>query len=65
MYMYMYTLSQTWSCAPACSLIINAYKKDLTEDDLFDLNPRDASDRVIPQFEEQWDKEVSKYRKTE
>lgn len=46
------------------SLIINAYKKDLTEDDLFDLNPRDASDRVIPQFSEQWEKELSKHRKT-
>lgn len=62
--MYMYTLSHTWVFTLACSLIINAYKKDLIEDDLFDLNPRDASDRVIPQFSEQWEKELSKHRKT-
>lgn len=62
--MYMYTRSHTWVFTLACSLIINAYKKDLTEDDLFDLNPRDASDRVIPQFSEQWEKELSKHRKT-
>lgn len=47
------------------SLIIKAYKKDLTEDDLFDLNPRDASDRVVPQFAEPWEKELAKHRKIE
>nr|XP_022323792.1 multidrug resistance-associated protein 1-like isoform X1 [Crassostrea virginica]XP_022323793.1 multidrug resistance-associated protein 1-like isoform X1 [Crassostrea virginica]XP_022323794.1 multidrug resistance-associated protein 1-like isoform X1 [Crassostrea virginica] len=47
------------------SLITKAYKKDLTEDDLFDLNPRDASDRVVPQFAEPWEKELAKHRKIE
>ncbi|XP_061183962.1 multidrug resistance-associated protein 1-like isoform X1 [Saccostrea echinata] len=47
------------------SLVVTAYKKDLTEDDLFDLNPRDASDRVVPQFAEQWEKEVAKHKKIE
>lgn len=47
------------------SLVITAYKKDLTEDDLFDLNPRDASDKVIPQFSAQWEKEVAKHKKFE
>ena len=47
------------------SLIVKAYKKDLTEDDLFDLNPRDASDRVVPQFAEPWEKELAKHRKIE
>ncbi|XP_056010332.1 multidrug resistance-associated protein 1-like isoform X2 [Ostrea edulis] len=46
-------------------LVITAYKKDLTEDDLFDLNPRDASDKVIPQFSAQWEKEVAKHKKFE
>ncbi|KAK7488019.1 hypothetical protein BaRGS_00020764, partial [Batillaria attramentaria] len=39
-------------------LVLRAYRKDLVEDDLYDLHPRDNSARVVPQFRIAWKKEL-------
>ncbi|KAJ8316506.1 hypothetical protein KUTeg_006520 [Tegillarca granosa] len=43
-------------------LVIRGYKKDLEEEDIWALNPRDNSDTVVPEFEEAWSKEVRKHK---
>ncbi|XP_046554960.1 ATP-binding cassette sub-family C member 3-like [Haliotis rubra] len=42
------------------SMVFTGYKKGLEESDLFELHPRDKSERVVPQFNNSWDKEVLK-----
>nr|KAG5700435.1 hypothetical protein BaRGS_010348 [Batillaria attramentaria] len=39
-------------------LVLRAYRKGLVEEDLFDLHPRDKSQRVVPQFQDAWEKEL-------
>ncbi|KAH9503478.1 hypothetical protein Btru_068022 [Bulinus truncatus] len=43
-------------------LLIQGYRKDLEEDDVFKLNPRDQSDNVVPDFEYAWEREKQKAR---
>ncbi|XP_041372528.1 multidrug resistance-associated protein 1-like [Gigantopelta aegis] len=45
------------------SLIFRGYKKELQEDDLFELHPRDKSVRVVPQFSKAWEKELHTVRR--
>ncbi|XP_071095599.1 multidrug resistance-associated protein 1-like [Haliotis cracherodii] len=42
------------------SLLFKGYRKSLEEEDLFELHPRDKSERVLPQFWKAWVKEVRK-----
>ncbi|XP_059143338.1 multidrug resistance-associated protein 1-like [Physella acuta] len=44
-------------------LVMRAYRKGLKEDDLFELHPRDKGERVVPQFENAWQKELVSARK--
>ncbi|ESP02879.1 hypothetical protein LOTGIDRAFT_110718, partial [Lottia gigantea] len=44
-------------------LILNGYRKGLNEGDVWQLNPRDASSRLVPQFEIYWEKEVNRVLK--
>jgi len=41
-------------------LLIQGYKKDLTREDLWTLNPQDLSNSVVPKFEYQWNKQKLK-----
>ena len=41
-------------------MMILGYKRDLQESDLWDLNPRDKSDTVVPTFERLWKAEVER-----
>ncbi|CAH1793465.1 unnamed protein product [Owenia fusiformis] len=43
-------------------LIIRGYKKALTFTDLWDLNVEDKTKSVWPTFEQNWDKEIDKYK---
>ncbi|CAG5127097.1 unnamed protein product, partial [Candidula unifasciata] len=43
-------------------IVYQGYRKGLTEDDLFDLHPRDKGERVIPQFEQMWEAELTRAR---
>ncbi|XP_041372529.1 multidrug resistance-associated protein 1-like [Gigantopelta aegis] len=45
------------------SLVYRGYKKELQEDDLFELHPRDKSIRVVPQFSKAWEKELRTVRR--
>ena len=36
------------------------YKKSLMEDDVFELNPRDKSESVVPEFQACWNAEVKR-----
>ncbi|PVD27627.1 hypothetical protein C0Q70_12793 [Pomacea canaliculata] len=38
------------------------WQRDLTEADLFDLNPRDSSDVIVPSFEREWELERERLR---
>ncbi|PVD27619.1 hypothetical protein C0Q70_12785 [Pomacea canaliculata] len=38
------------------------WQRDLTEADLFDLNPRDSSDVLVPSFEREWELERERFR---
>lgn len=38
--------------------VYRGYKQDLTEEDLFDLHPRDTSDCLVPVFERHWISEI-------
>lgn len=49
------------SVAVSCDrMMILGYKRDLQESDLWDLNPRDKSDTVVPTFERLWKAEVER-----
>ena len=49
------------SVAVSCDrMMIQGYKRDLQESDLWDLNPRDKSDTVVPTFERLWKAEVER-----
>ena len=51
------------SVAVSCDrMMILGYKRDLQESDLWDLNPRDKSDTVVPTFERLWKAEVERCR---
>ncbi|KAK3107159.1 hypothetical protein FSP39_008334 [Pinctada imbricata] len=50
-----------WWCN---SLIQTGFKKDLEEDDVWELHPRDCSDNVVPPFEESWNNEVKQQAKS-
>lgn len=39
------------------------WQKDIEEDDLFDLNPRDTSDVLVASFEREWAMERESFRK--
>ncbi|XP_050416421.2 multidrug resistance-associated protein 1-like [Patella vulgata] len=41
-------------------LILLGYRKSIEEEDLFELNPRDDSEKVVPEFEEAWNKALQK-----
>ena len=41
-------------------MMILGYKRDLQESDLWDINPRDKSDTVVPTFERLWKAEVER-----
>ncbi|KAK7089542.1 hypothetical protein V1264_024188 [Littorina saxatilis] len=41
-------------------LVLLAYRKELTSDDIYDLHPRDKSSRVVPEFLNAWDNEVGR-----
>ncbi|KAK7092224.1 multidrug resistance-associated protein 1-like [Littorina saxatilis] len=41
-------------------LMILGYKRDLRMEDLWDLNPRDESDTLVPRFETLWREEVDR-----
>ncbi|BFZ12051.1 hypothetical protein BsWGS_15090 [Bradybaena similaris] len=45
------------------NVIYAAYKKEITEEDLFDLNPRDQSCTLNARFEYHWDQEVERVNK--
>ncbi|XP_048236908.1 multidrug resistance-associated protein 1-like isoform X1 [Haliotis rufescens] len=45
------------------SLLFKGYRKSLEEEDLFELHPRDKSERVLPQFWKAWVKEVRRTQK--
>ncbi|PVD27620.1 hypothetical protein C0Q70_12786 [Pomacea canaliculata] len=38
------------------------WRRDLEENDLFDLNPRDSSDVLVPPFEREWELEKDRFR---
>ncbi|PVD27629.1 hypothetical protein C0Q70_12795 [Pomacea canaliculata] len=38
------------------------WQRDLTEADLFDLNPRDSSDVLVPSFQREWELERERFR---
>ncbi|XP_048247829.1 multidrug resistance-associated protein 1-like isoform X2 [Haliotis rufescens] len=40
------------------SMVFTGYRKGLEEADMFELHPRDKSERVVPQFNNAWDKEI-------
>ncbi|PVD27452.1 hypothetical protein C0Q70_12611 [Pomacea canaliculata] len=42
------------------SLVVRAYRHGLTQDDLFDLHPRDQSARVVPEFQAAWERELQR-----
>ncbi|XP_067674526.1 multidrug resistance-associated protein 1-like [Haliotis asinina] len=42
------------------SLLFKGYRKSLEEEDLFELHPRDKSEKVLPEFWKAWMKEVRK-----
>ena len=42
-------------------LVVQGYRKALERKDLWSLNPWDRSSYVVPQFEEQWSKELLKH----
>ncbi|XP_050405988.2 multidrug resistance-associated protein 1 [Patella vulgata] len=42
------------------SLVVLGYRKGLEESDVWDLNPRDTSERLEPQFEKYWKRECLK-----
>ena len=41
-------------------LVVLGFKRPITEDDMFILNPREQSRNVIPKFERKWKAEVKK-----
>ncbi|KAL3875737.1 hypothetical protein ACJMK2_033658 [Sinanodonta woodiana] len=43
--------------------LIQGYKRDLTMDDLFDLNEEDKSANVVPRFDKHWHQEFQKWKK--
>lgn len=46
-------------------LVFSGYKKDLTEDDIWDMNPRDTHDTVNPKFAKAWREELEKWKARE
>lgn len=46
-------------------LVLDGYKKPLQEDDIWDLNPRDAHTTVIPKFDKSWKAELEKWKSRE
>ncbi|XP_059143447.1 multidrug resistance-associated protein 1-like isoform X2 [Physella acuta] len=42
------------------SLLRQGYRKDLEEDEVFSLNPRDKYTTVVPEFDEKWQQEQQK-----
>ncbi len=42
------------------SLVVSGYKKSLTRQDLWNLNPEDRCQSVVPKLEIEWNKEVLK-----
>ncbi|XP_060079836.1 multidrug resistance-associated protein 1-like [Ylistrum balloti] len=43
-------------------LVLSGYKKDLKEDDIWNLNPRDAHTTVNPKFSKAWKAELDKWK---
>ncbi|XP_067676731.1 multidrug resistance-associated protein 1-like isoform X1 [Haliotis asinina] len=43
-------------------LVIIGYKRGIVEEDLWDLNPRDQSQTLVPPFEKEWSEEVKKVK---
>jgi len=43
-------------------MVISGYKKPLTFENLWNLNPRDESENSAPEFHQYWKKEVEKSR---
>ncbi|KAK3735282.1 hypothetical protein RRG08_060049, partial [Elysia crispata] len=44
-------------------VVFTAYRRDLQEDDMFDLHPRDKGHRVVPQLGDAWAEELKQARK--
>jgi hypothetical protein len=44
-------------------LVLRGYRGPLTREDLWSLNPADTSDRVVPHFQQQWQKQLDKAHK--
>nr|AJG01605.1 ATP-binding cassette sub-family C member 1 [Dreissena polymorpha] len=44
------------------SLIVKIYRSGITNDDIWQLHPRDQSDTFIPGMRREWDKEVERWR---
>ena len=47
-------------CLVLYRLVVLGFKRPITEDDMFMLNPREQSRNVIPKFERKWKAEVKK-----
>ncbi|KAH9514953.1 Multidrug resistance-associated protein 1 [Bulinus truncatus] len=43
--------------------VYQGWRRDLQEDDLFNLNPRDESDALIPIFEKLWTNEIVRFKR--
>ncbi|KAI8775250.1 multidrug resistance protein 1 [Biomphalaria glabrata] len=43
--------------------VYQGWRRDLKEEDLFNLNPRDESDTLIPLFEKLWTSEVAQFKR--
>ena len=43
--------------------MIQGYRKDLADEDIWDMNPRDKAATVIPKFEKKWGPELEKGRR--
>ena len=46
-----------------CSLLIKGYRKPLTREDLWSLNPEDKCHEVYPAFEKSWLHEMAKFNR--
>ncbi|KAK3084438.1 hypothetical protein FSP39_013539 [Pinctada imbricata] len=43
-------------------IVVTAYRKTITEDDIWALNTDDRSETLVPRFQTNWQKEVSKHQ---
>ncbi|XP_060068351.1 multidrug resistance-associated protein 1-like [Ylistrum balloti] len=55
---FLSRLSFTW----LDKLMVMGYRKTLTEDDVFNLNPSEQSNEVVPRFERVWQSESAKQK---